>query len=132
MYLSSRPNPAFGHIIASNKKYVWNQNKTYAEEQLVDPLIHYITSVIALWSLILNKPENPDPCSYFITQAKVPMCCCHCGKIFFSLGRGTRWRKTLKMTCKRYWDNTSWVRRPNPEDQINRKPEDGKKVKNLP
>ena len=28
------------------------------EEQLVDPPIHYITSVNALWSLVLNWPVN--------------------------------------------------------------------------
>ena len=30
------------------------------EEQLVDPVIQYITSVIAPQSLIFNKPANPN------------------------------------------------------------------------
>ena len=30
------------------------------EEQLVEPSIHYITSVIKLSSLVRNKPVNPE------------------------------------------------------------------------
>ena len=37
------------------KKIMW-------EEQLVDPPIHYITSVITPLSRVLNKPVNPEPC----------------------------------------------------------------------
>ena len=36
--------------------------KIIEEEQLVDRLADYITSVIALQSLVLNTPVNPEPC----------------------------------------------------------------------
>ena len=38
------------------------------EGQLFDPLVHYITSAIAPWSLVLNKPVNPEALYQFITQ----------------------------------------------------------------
>ena len=47
-----------------NKLIMW-------EEQLVDPLIYYKASVIAPWSSVLNKPVNPEPCYYSITQLSI-------------------------------------------------------------
>ena len=39
--------------------------------QFVDPLTHYITSVFGPWSLVLNKPVNPEALEalcWFITN----------------------------------------------------------------
>ena len=55
--------PKNKEINSNAKRPLWEQRKVFGarmkniwEEQLVYPLIHNITSIIAPWSLVLNKP----------------------------------------------------------------------------
>ena len=47
--------PSTNILAAAWIKIMW-------KEQLADPVIHYLTSVIAPWSSELNKPVNSEPC----------------------------------------------------------------------
>ena len=52
------------------KYYVWRQNKDYVEGATCDPPINYLTCIIAPWSLVFNKPANPEALYQFITQLR--------------------------------------------------------------
>ena len=68
--------PKNNEINSNVKRPLWEQRKVFGdrkeivwEGQLVYPIICYATSLIAPWSLVLNKPVHPEALYQFITKA---------------------------------------------------------------